>query len=122
MNYKDILAQVRYSFIHQDKFSGHKKVVEFYDEKNIFQWDVYNFYIRELLSDGSPQYYTITSPYDVTWQSAPQQAMVFHGEKLIFSTDFTEAVKIRTGCMDTLFLQALGIKIRVFPSWRYLLT
>lgn len=110
MDYQSILSQIREAFIHQDRFSGDKKVVDFFDTDNHFQWDIYNFYIRELLADGSPQYYTTTSPYDVSWKSAPQQALVFHGEKLIFSTDFTEAVKIRTGCMDTIFLHALGVQ------------
>jgi len=109
MNYQNILSQIRDAFIHQDRFSGHKKVVEFFDDKEASQWDIYNFYIREVLPDGSPQYYAITSPYDISWKSAPQQAMVFHSEKLIFSTEFSEAVKIRTWCMDTIFLQALEI-------------
>ncbi len=110
MNYQDILSQIRDAFIHQDRFSGHKKVIEFFDRENQFQWDIYNFYIREILLDWSPQYYTITSPYDVTWKWAPQQALVFHSEKLVYSSDFSEAVKIRTGCMDTIFLQSLGIE------------
>lgn len=109
MNYQEILSQILDAFVHQDRFSWHKKVVEFFDKDNKFQWDIYNFYIREVLADGSPQYYTITSPYDVTWEWAPQQALVFCDEKLTFSAEFSEAVKIRTGCMDALFLQALGI-------------
>jgi hypothetical protein len=110
MNYQEILSQIRDAFVHQDRFSWHKKVVEFFDSENVFQWDIYNFYIREVLPEGSPQYYTITSPYDVTWKWAPQQALVFRDERLIYSTDFAEAVKIRTGCMDPIFLQSLGIE------------
>lgn len=110
MNYQEVLSQIRDAFIHQDRFSGHKKVVEFFDDNNVFQWDIYNFYIREILANGIPQYYTITSPYDINWKSAPQQALVFREEKLIFNTDFSEQVKVRTGCMDTVFLRSLGIE------------
>lgn len=109
MNFPHILSLIRDAFLHQDTFVGYKKVIEFFDSQAQFQWDVYNFYIRETLESGSPRYYCISSPYDLTWKWAPQQAMVFEDAKLVFSTDFSEAVKIRTGAMDTLFLQSLGI-------------
>lgn len=109
MNYSHILSLIRDAFIYQDVFSGYKKVIEFHDRDEKFVGDIYNFYIREVWEDAKPRYYTITSPYDLSWKSAPQQALVFEDAKLIFSTDFAEAVKIRTGAMDTLFIQSLGI-------------
>jgi hypothetical protein len=98
-------------FILQDTFTGYKKVIEFHDREGQFLWDIYNFYIREAFPTEKPRYYAITSPFDLTWKWAPQQALVFEDGKLIFSTDFSEAVKIRTGAMDTIFLQALGTDV-----------
>ena len=109
MNFSHILSLIRDAFLHQDAFIGQKKVIEFFDTTGKFQGDIYNFYIRELLEDGTPRYYVITSPFDLTWKWAPQQWLIFEWGKLIFSTDFSEAVNIRTGAMDSLFLQSLGI-------------
>jgi ornithine cyclodeaminase/alanine dehydrogenase-like protein (mu-crystallin family) len=109
MNYTHVLSLIRDAFIHQGTFSGSKKIIEFHDADGKFQWDIYNFYIREQIANGEPRYYCINAPYDMTWKDSPQQALVFESGRLIFSTDFTESVRVRTGAMDAIFLQSLGI-------------
>ena len=109
MNFPYILSLIRDAFLHQDTFIGHKKVIEFFDANEEFQGDIYNFYIREVLEHGRPRYYTITSPFDLSWKWAPQQWLVFEWGKLVFSTDFSQAVDVRTGAMDALFIESLGI-------------
>ncbi|MCF7834135.1 MAG: hypothetical protein K9L98_02140 [Candidatus Pacebacteria bacterium] len=89
-------------FLNQEKFEMDLVIKEFNGADFLF------FYIYESQDDASPIFYFILSPWDAKSKVAPQGAQVFKGGKLIFQTDYTEYVKIRTGLMDAFALQAIG--------------
>jgi len=99
---KKLTELVKDTFLNQDKYKMDLMIKEFDGA------DFFFFYIFEARGEEAPRFYFITSPYDDISKGAPQGAQVFDGGELVLQLDYTEYVKVRTGLMDALALDALS--------------
>lgn len=106
---QDLANAIKQIFLNQDKFIFDKYVPEFMWEGKFFG-DYYNSIMVESLADKPPIFYHSLSPFDVMSHKAPCQAVVFQDGKVLLNIDFADYVNQRTGVMDALLLQALGVK------------
>lgn len=109
MNAHQLINSIRDVFLHQDKYLMKKYAPEFFNGEE-FVGDYFNNITFELLGNLPPRVYYTGGPFDLISQKAPEQALVFHNGNLELNLDFTEFCMMRTGVMDSLVLQALGIK------------
>jgi len=98
---KSLGAGLREVFLTQERYQMDLIIKEFDGADFLF------FYIHEPHEGKPPTFYFIVSPYDARSKAAPQGAQVFDGGTLVFQTDYTEYVKVRTGLMDAFALDAL---------------
>lgn len=123
LNAKKLIESIGNVFLHQDNYVMKKYAPEFFKGET-FIGDYFNYISFELLGDLPPRVYHSASPFDLISKKAPEQALVFHDGKLELNIDFTEYCTMRTGVMDALLLQALGItdlsgkRIIIFGSGR----
>jgi ornithine cyclodeaminase/alanine dehydrogenase-like protein (mu-crystallin family) len=108
MQAQKLIDTIKDVFFHQQNYAMHKYVYEF-EMGGKFVGDFYNYFIYEKNGETAPFVYHTASPYDVISKKAPDQALVFHDGKVVFNTDFTHLVAMRTGVMDALVLQNVGI-------------
>lgn len=108
MDYKQLIAAIEKTFVEQDDYLFDKYVPEF-SRSGTFIGDCFIQTIVEPRGDGPPRFYHNFSPFDVISKEAPEQALVFENGKLLFNTDFTNYVVLRTAAMSTVLLRALGI-------------
>ena len=101
-----ILTNIKQVFIDEDKYGFDKHIWE-YKPNGSFIGDSVVFNMAE--NTTPPTFYFVISPYDITSKKAPQHALVFKDGLSVINTDYTEYAAMRTGAMDTLVLQALGI-------------
>lgn len=101
-----ILKNIKHVFVNEDLYGFDKHLWE-YKPQSKFLGDVVIFSMAE--ATNPPTFYFVISPYDEASKKAPQQALIFKNGKLIFDEDYTNLAAMRTGAMDTLVLQVLGI-------------
>lgn len=109
MQAQKLIDSIKDVFIHQDAYAMHKYVPEFF-LKDTFLGDYFNYFIFEPRGENPPRIYHTASPYDPISKKAPQQALVYCDGKVELNIDFTEYADMRTGVMDALLLQTLGVK------------
>lgn len=104
--YEDILKNIKNIFLNESLYGFDKQVWE-YKPGGIYVGDTISFSMVEKTSP--PTFYHVFSPYDVESNKAPQHALIFRGGKLLFNADFSRFAAMRTGAMDSLVLQNMGI-------------
>lgn len=109
MNTNELLESIKSAFLNQDKYMFDKYVPEFKIDGKYFA-DSYNQMAVEPRGDKPPRFYYNISPFDTISKTAPDQAIVFEGGKQLLNIEFTDYVKMRTAAMDTIVLEALGVK------------
>lgn len=109
MKAAQLIESIRDVFLHQPNYLMQKYVPEFYKGGELVG-DYFNFITFELLQNLPPRIYHTVSPFDTVSQKAPEHALIFHDGKLELSMEFTELSAMRTGVMDALLLQTLGIE------------
>ncbi len=106
---QNLAKSIKNIFLNQEKFIFDKYVPEFTWEGKFFGY-YYNSIMIEPLGDKPPIFYHSLSPFDIVSHKAPDQAVVFQDGKVLLNIDFANYVNQRTGIMDALLLQTLGIK------------
>lgn len=85
------------------------KNVQEFTKGGEFIGDFFNYTIFELLENQPPRIYITASPFDMVSKKAPEQALVYHDGKLESNIDYIKYVAMRTGVMDAIVLQAMGV-------------
>lgn len=109
MNYAELLASIKQTFIDQDNYFFDKHTPEFIKDGK-FLGDYFNQLAVEPKGDKPPRFYHVFSPFDVISNKAPEYAVVFENGELLLHIDFTKYIAMRTAAMNAIVLQTLGIK------------
>lgn len=104
---QELLSYLKMYFSNSDSLSVYRDIHEHTDVQGNFAGDDHVFSIFDKLSSD---FYFVVSPYDEKSKRAAQHALVFSGGTLKKQFDFTDYANMRTGAMDTLLLQALGVE------------
>lgn len=105
-NFDELLESITNVFVNEEKFGFDKHIWE-YKPDGKYIGDSVAMTMAE--STSPPTFYYVISPYDDVSKKAPQQAFVFKDGELLLSVDYTDFAAMRTGAMDALVLQSLGI-------------
>ncbi|MFO0920598.1 MAG: hypothetical protein U0451_02915 [Candidatus Saccharimonadales bacterium] len=108
MNYAQLLASIKQTFIDQDNYFFDKHVPEFARDGK-FLGDYFNQLAVEPLGDKPPRFYHTFSPFDVISNKAPHYAVVFEAGEQLLNIEFDGYVSRRTAAMSAVVLQALGV-------------
>ena len=108
MNYTQLLASIKQTFIDQDNYFFDKHVPEFAKDGK-FLGDYFNQIAIEPLGDKPPRFYHTFSPFDVISNKAPHYAVVFEAGEQLLNIEFDSYVSKRTAAMSAVVLQALGV-------------
>lgn len=108
MNYTQLLASIKQTFIDQDNYFFDKHVPEFVKDGK-FLGDYFNQIAVEPLGDKPPRFYHTFSPFDVISNKAPHYAVVFEAGEQLLNIEFDSYVSKRTAAMSAVVLQALGV-------------
>ncbi len=106
---QELLESIKQTFKDHEKYKFDKYIPEF-EVEGKYAGDFYNFFIFEPRGTNPPRFYHTVSPYDPISKKSPDQALVFENGKVILNIDFTDYVKKRTGVMDSLLLNAMGVQ------------
>ncbi len=99
MEYLELLASIKQTFIDQDQFFFDKHVPEFVKDGK-FLGDYFNQLAVEPQGDKPPRFYHTFSPFDVISNKAPHYAVVFEAGELLLNIEFDSYVSMRTGCYE----------------------
>lgn len=110
MDSKDLLKNISAAFVNQTAYRFDKYVPEFMTDENKFFADCYNNIIVEPKGEKPPRFYHTFSPFDVISNKAPDRALVFENGEQLLNIDFAPYIALRTGAMDALLLEKLGVK------------
>ena len=104
---KRIVGNITNVLVNEDQYELRKSVEKFHkDEK--FLGDFVNFLMVDK-NANPPIFYSVASPYDLLSKKDPQHALVWQDGILLLNTDYTNLAALRTGAMDTIALQAMGV-------------
>lgn len=107
MNYTELLASIKQTFIDQDSYFFDKHVPEFTKDGK-FLADYFNQLAVEPRGDNPPRFYHTFSPFDVISNKAPHHAVVFEAGEQLLNIEFDSYVSMRTAAMSAVVLQTLG--------------
>ena len=107
MDLQRVLDSIKDIFINESKYGFDKHIWEFTPNSK-YLGDAVLFSMAE--TTNPPHFISLFLLTTTSLKKAPQHALVFKNGNLILDTDYTEYADIRTGAMDTLLLQSLGME------------